>query len=45
VREAPLEMLVPICLLAAATVYFGIDTSLTAGMAERAANALLAGLR
>ncbi len=45
VGEAPLEMLVPICLLAAATVYFGIDTSLTAGMAERAANALLAGLR
>ncbi len=45
VTEPPLEMLIPICLLAAATVYFGIDTELTAGMAGRAATALLAGLR
>ena len=43
--EPPFEMLVPICLLAAATVYFGIDTELTAGMAQRAATALLEGLR
>ena len=45
VEEAPIEMLAPIWLLAAATVYFGIDTNLTAGLAERAANALLSGLR
>lgn len=43
--EAPLEMLVPICLLSAATVYFGIDTELTAGMAERAAATLLGGIQ
>lgn len=43
--EPPLEMLVPICILAAATVYFGIDTELTAGMAERAAIVLLQGVR
>lgn len=40
-REAPAEMLLPIWVLAAATVYFGIDTTLTAGMAERAAVVLL----
>jgi multicomponent Na+:H+ antiporter subunit D len=43
--EAPLGMLVPIWLLAATTVYFGIDTSLTAGIAAKAAAALIAGLR
>ncbi len=36
-------MLVPIWLLAAANIYFGIDTELTVGLAERAANALLLG--
>ncbi len=44
-REPPASMLVPILVLAAATVYFGIDTELTAGMAQRAAEALLAGVR
>ena len=43
VREAPAEMLVPMWVLAGATVYFGIDTTLTAGMAERAAVALIGG--
>jgi len=43
VREAPLEMLVPMWVLALATVYFGIDTTLTAGMAERAAVVLIGG--
>ncbi len=43
VREAPAEMLVPMWVLAGATVYFGIDTTLTAGMAERAALVLVGG--
>jgi multicomponent Na+:H+ antiporter subunit D len=41
VREAPLSMLVPIWVLAAATIWFGIDTELTVGLAERAAASLL----
>jgi multicomponent Na+:H+ antiporter subunit D len=45
VREAPLEMLAPICILAFASIYFGIDTDLTAGLAAKAAATLLAGLR
>ena len=45
VREAPAEMLLPIWVLAAATVYFGIDTTLTAGMAERAAIVLIGGVQ
>ena len=43
VREAPAEMLIPIWILAAATIWFGIDTTLTAGMAERAARQLIGG--
>jgi multicomponent Na+:H+ antiporter subunit D len=43
VREAPAEMLVPIWVLAAATVWFGIDTTLTAGLAGRAAEVLIGG--
>jgi len=45
VREAPLEMLGPIWILAFASVYFGIDTDLTAGLAAKAAATLLAGLQ
>ncbi len=41
--ETPLSMLVPTLILVAATVYFGIDTSLTAGIASMAADTLLAG--
>lgn len=41
VREAPLALLLPIWILIAANVYFGIDTSLTVGVAETAAAALL----
>ena len=44
-EEPPLSMLLPTLLLTAATVYFGLDTSLTAGIAERAAEWLLAGVR
>ena len=45
VTEAPAEMLIPTWILAGATVYFGIDTQLTAGLAERAALVLMGGLR
>ena len=36
-KEAPLSMLVPTWILIGASFYFGIDTSLTVGVAERAA--------
>jgi multicomponent Na+:H+ antiporter subunit D len=38
-------MLLPLIVLAAATVYFGFDTEWTAGIAGTAAKALLGGLR
>lgn len=41
VKEAPLSMIVPMALLVAATVYFGLDTELTVDLAERAAHALM----
>jgi multicomponent Na+:H+ antiporter subunit D len=44
-KEAPLEMLAPIWIMAFASVYFGIDTEFTAGLAGKAAATLLAGLR
>ncbi|MHA1547632.1 MAG: proton-conducting transporter transmembrane domain-containing protein, partial [Alphaproteobacteria bacterium] len=44
-REAPVDMLIPIWILVGATVYFGLDTRLTVGVADQAAQALLAGLR
>ncbi|MDH3579131.1 MAG: monovalent cation/H+ antiporter subunit D family protein [Hyphomicrobiales bacterium] len=43
--EPPLSMLLPTLLLVASTVYFGIDTAASAGIAGRAAELLLAGLR
>jgi multicomponent Na+:H+ antiporter subunit D len=39
--EAPLVMLVPTWALVAASIYFGIDTRLSVGVAERAAASLL----
>jgi multicomponent Na+:H+ antiporter subunit D len=44
-REAPLDMLVPALVLVAATLYFGLDTSMTAGVAQRAAETLLGGVQ
>ena len=41
-KEAPLGLLVPTWALIGACVYFGIDTSLTLGVAGRAAETLLA---
>ncbi len=43
--EAPVSMLVPALVLVAACVYFGLETSLSAGGAARAAAALLEGVR
>ena len=43
--DPPLSMLVPFVVLAAATIYFGIDTEWTAGIAGTTAKALLGGLR
>jgi multicomponent Na+:H+ antiporter subunit D len=40
-REAPLALLIPTWTLALANLYFGVDTSLNAGVAELAAKALL----
>ena len=41
VAEAPLSMLIPTWVLIGASIYFGIHTSLTLGVAERAARFLL----
>ena len=43
--DPPLSMLLPIVVLAAATIYFGFDTEWTAGIASTAAKGLLGGLR
>lgn len=43
-REAPLAMLVPTWVLLGATVFFGIYTRYSAGVAEQAAEAVLRGL-
>jgi multicomponent Na+:H+ antiporter subunit D len=42
VTEAPLSMLMPIWLLVAANIYFGVATELSAGSAERVAEMLMA---
>jgi multicomponent Na+:H+ antiporter subunit D len=43
--DPPPSMLLPILVLAAATIYFGFDTRLTAGVAGVAAQMLLGGLK
>jgi multicomponent Na+:H+ antiporter subunit D len=43
--DPPLSMLLPLFAFAAATIYFGIDTEWTAGIAGATAKALLGGLR
>jgi multicomponent Na+:H+ antiporter subunit D len=43
VEEAPLSMLIPTWCLIGASVYFGINTELTAGVAASAARTLLTG--
>lgn len=44
-KEPPMSMLLPTLFLVALTVYFGFDTSATAGIASLAADWLLAGVR
>jgi multicomponent Na+:H+ antiporter subunit D len=44
-RNPPGEMLAVTWVLALATVYFGLDTQITAGVAAQAAELLLAGYR
>ena len=39
--EAPLSLLIPTWILISANLYFGIDTSLTIGVATQAATSLL----
>ena len=39
--EAPLSMLIPTWILILANLYFGVDTSLTVGVAEQAARSLM----
>ena len=43
--DPPLSMLLPIVVLAAATIYFGLDTQWTAGIASTIAGTLIGGLR
>jgi multicomponent Na+:H+ antiporter subunit D len=43
--DPPLSMLLPLLVLAGATIYFGIDTEWTAGIARTTAKALIGGLR
>ncbi len=43
--DPPLSILAPLLALAAASIYFGIDTGLTAGIAGQAAEALLGSVR
>jgi multicomponent Na+:H+ antiporter subunit D len=45
VRDPPASMLLPIVVLGAATIYFGIDTEWSAGIAATASKVLLGGLR
>jgi multicomponent Na+:H+ antiporter subunit D len=42
-REAPLSMLIPLWIIVLANIYFGINTRLTVGVAELAAQALIGG--
>ncbi len=44
IREAPLAMLIPILLLAAANIYFGLHTELSFGIADQATAALMEAL-
>ena len=41
IKEAPVAMLIPVCVLIGGSLFFGIWTSLSAGVARQAAEALL----
>lgn len=44
-REAPLGMLVPALILTAAALWFGVETSVSVGSAQAAANFMMGGVR
>jgi multicomponent Na+:H+ antiporter subunit D len=44
-KDPPFLMMIPVIAFALATIYFGFDTQLTAGISEIAAKALIGGLR
>jgi multicomponent Na+:H+ antiporter subunit D len=44
VREAPLSMLIPLYVMVAANIWFGLDTSYTVDLAQSAASALIQAL-
>lgn len=44
-KDPPLSMLLPMLALAAATIYFGIDTEASAAIARRVAEGLIGGLK
>jgi multicomponent Na+:H+ antiporter subunit D len=44
-EDPPLTMLVPLLILALATIYLGIDTETSAGIAGKIASGLLGGLK
>jgi multicomponent Na+:H+ antiporter subunit D len=44
-KDPPLSMLMPVLILAGATIYFGLDTDASAGIASQAAHALLGGIK
>jgi multicomponent Na+:H+ antiporter subunit D len=43
IKEAPLMLLIPTWILVLANIYFGFDTDLTVGVAEKAVEQLLLG--
>ncbi len=43
IKEAPLSMLIPLWMMAGASIYFGVDTDMTLGVAELAAEMLVGG--
>ena len=44
-KDPPLSMLIPIVVLALATIYFGINTEASAGVAQKVAAFLIGGLK
>ncbi|WP_419796704.1 MAG: monovalent cation/H+ antiporter subunit D family protein [Terasakiella sp.] len=43
IKEAPLSMLIPLWIMAGASIYFGVDTDMTLGVAQLAAEMLVGG--
>ncbi|GGF51785.1 cation:proton antiporter [Terasakiella brassicae] len=43
IKEAPLSMLIPLWVMAGASIYFGVDTDMTLGVAQLAAEMLVGG--